>query len=83
MSSAILPVDQEHEGLLGGEGRMPYIRHHISPHRRMIFLQDVKDVPVNPELLDAARVTVMRPPDGNQQVKTDNNGLVDFAEEIP
>ena len=36
------------------------IRHHISPRRRMFFLQDVKDVPVNPELLDAVRVTVMR-----------------------
>ena len=58
------------------------IRHHVHPRRRMFFVKDVKDTPVHPDVLDAERVTVMRFPDGTQQVKTDN-GLVDFAEENP
>lgn len=56
------------------------IRHHVHPRRRMFFLTDAKDVPVNPNVLDAVRVTVKRFADGTQDVKTDN-GLVDFAED--
>ena len=58
------------------------IRHHVHPRRRQFTLRESKDIPMDPKVLDAVRVTVMRFPDGNQEVKTDD-GLEEFSRETP
>ena len=54
------------------------IRHHVSPRRNTMNIDDYKDVPIEPKYLDPVRITMMRFPDGNIKIHNDD-GSQTFA----
>eukprot|EP00435_Cladocopium_sp_Y103_P058144 s240_g20.t1 len=56
------------------------IRHHVRPRRGLFKIKDITDVPIDSELLDANRTTVVRTADGKLQVINDLGAEQRFLE---